>query len=172
MVVSNGPLPNICFSQRDDLRILLSQPQIPIDPSRVSNFSPQVCFWWLRGPGFRPLEDSGIWNWGWLFQAIHAWKRWRKVTAGSNLPPIFEAENLQKERLKQNHLPGSNIGKYMKVPFFEGNWIAVTNQPQPHHSLQGVVRPQKFCREKTDIDVACVAYGKLSGDQIFSGKKI
>ena len=80
--------------------------------------------------------------------------------------PNFRAENLQ------NHLPGSNIGKYMKVPFFEGNWIAATNQPQPHHSLQGVVRPQKFCREKTDIDVACVAYGKLSGDQIFSGKKI
>ena len=31
-----------------------------VDPSRVSNFSPQVCFWWLRGPGFRPVEDSGI----------------------------------------------------------------------------------------------------------------
>ena len=30
-----------------------------LDPPRVSNFSPQVCFWWLRGPNFRPLEDSG-----------------------------------------------------------------------------------------------------------------
>ena len=29
------------------------------DPPRVSNFSPQVCFWWLRGSKFRPLEDSG-----------------------------------------------------------------------------------------------------------------
>ena len=27
----------------------------------VSNFSPQVCFWWVFwGPNFRPLEDSGI----------------------------------------------------------------------------------------------------------------
>ena len=26
------------------------------DPPRVSNFSPQVCFWWLRGSNFRPLE--------------------------------------------------------------------------------------------------------------------
>ena len=25
----------------------------------VSNFSPQICFWWLRGSNFRPLEDSG-----------------------------------------------------------------------------------------------------------------
>ena len=26
----------------------------------VSNFSPWVCFWWLRGPNFTPLEDSGM----------------------------------------------------------------------------------------------------------------
>ena len=26
----------------------------------VSNLSPQVCFWWLRGSNFGPLEDSGI----------------------------------------------------------------------------------------------------------------
>ena len=30
-----------------------------LDPPRVSNFSPQVCFWWLRGSNFRPLELSG-----------------------------------------------------------------------------------------------------------------
>ena len=30
------------------------------DPPRVSNFSLQVCFWWLRGPNFRPLEDFGV----------------------------------------------------------------------------------------------------------------
>ena len=31
-----------------------------LDLPRVSNFSPQLCFWWLRGSNFRPLEDSGI----------------------------------------------------------------------------------------------------------------
>ena len=30
------------------------------DPPKMSNFRPQVCFWWLRGSNFRPLEDSGI----------------------------------------------------------------------------------------------------------------
>ena len=35
---------------------------IYLDPPRVSNFSPQVCFWWLRGSNFRPLEDSGTKN--------------------------------------------------------------------------------------------------------------
>jgi len=28
-----------------------------LDPPRVSNFSPRVCFWWLRGSNFRPVED-------------------------------------------------------------------------------------------------------------------
>ena len=27
-----------------------------LHPPRVSNFSPQVCFWWLRGSSFRPLR--------------------------------------------------------------------------------------------------------------------
>ena len=30
-----------------------------LDLPRVSNFSPQVCFWRLRGSNFRPLGDSG-----------------------------------------------------------------------------------------------------------------
>ena len=30
-----------------------------LDPPSMSNFSPQVCFWWLRGSNFRPLENSG-----------------------------------------------------------------------------------------------------------------
>ena len=33
---------------------------IYLDPPRVSNFIPQVCFWWLRGTNFTPLEDSGM----------------------------------------------------------------------------------------------------------------
>ena len=33
---------------------------IYLDPPRVSNFSPQVFFWWLRGTNFTPLEDSGM----------------------------------------------------------------------------------------------------------------
>ena len=32
-----------------------------LDPPRVSNFSPWICFWWLRGSNFTPLEDSGRW---------------------------------------------------------------------------------------------------------------
>ena len=31
-----------------------------IHPPMVSNFSAQVCFWWLRGSNFRLLEDSGM----------------------------------------------------------------------------------------------------------------
>ena len=34
-----------------------------LDPPRVSNFSPQVCFWWLRGTNFTPWEDSGTYIW-------------------------------------------------------------------------------------------------------------
>ena len=33
---------------------------IYVCPVKVSNFSPQVCFWWFRGSNFRPVEDSGI----------------------------------------------------------------------------------------------------------------
>ena len=29
-------------------------------PSKGVKFQPPVCFWWLRGSNFRPLEDSGI----------------------------------------------------------------------------------------------------------------
>ena len=41
-----------------------------LDPPRVSNFSPQVCFWWLRGSNFRPLEDSGMYS---VVQFIYLW---------------------------------------------------------------------------------------------------
>ena len=33
---------------------------IYLDPPRVSNFIPQVYFWWLRDTNFTPLEDSGM----------------------------------------------------------------------------------------------------------------
>lgn len=33
---------------------------IYLDLPRVSNFSPEVCFWWFRGAHFRPSEDSGL----------------------------------------------------------------------------------------------------------------
>ena len=31
-----------------------------LGPARVSNFRPQICFWWIRGAIFRSLEDSGV----------------------------------------------------------------------------------------------------------------
>ena len=31
-----------------------------LNPPRAQISGPQVCFWWLRGSNFRPLEDSGI----------------------------------------------------------------------------------------------------------------
>ena len=41
-----------------------------LDLPRVSNFSPQVCFWWLRGSNFKPLGNSGneilVGRWGFL----------------------------------------------------------------------------------------------------------
>ena len=33
---------------------------IYLDPPRVSNLIPQVCFWWLRGTNFTPLGESDI----------------------------------------------------------------------------------------------------------------
>ena len=50
------PIPNICFWQRDDLRILLSQPQIPGPrPFKGVKFQPPGLFLVVQGPRFQTL---------------------------------------------------------------------------------------------------------------------
>lgn len=43
----------------NSLKLIESQVHVPRPSSQISNFSPQVWFWWLRATNFTPLEDSG-----------------------------------------------------------------------------------------------------------------
>ena len=53
---TSSHIPSLYSELSMDLLIVLYIPK----PSKGVKFQPQVCFWWLRGSNFTPLEDSGI----------------------------------------------------------------------------------------------------------------
>ena len=73
----------MCFQTSAAVVETQSNDQRYLDPPfGVSNFSPRVCFWWLRGANFRPLEYSGR-----LILIIIYWSAWTSWTVGHILIP-------------------------------------------------------------------------------------
>ena len=52
-------LPKACKTVSKSSKKGTQSTYLQVDPPKVSNFSPWVCFWWLGGTNFTPLEDSG-----------------------------------------------------------------------------------------------------------------
>ena len=97
-----------------------------LDPPKVSNSGARVCFWWLRVPNFRPLEDSGmIWifpnmqfflnHLHWKGTFWHWWILWWK-----------EQRWQMRFTLPKTNMDTQNDGLEKLTPFTNGNfWYCI-----------------------------------------------